>query len=191
MFLPTRPSARQLEDFIEQSRKLRLSYNQVGVAKHSSADFKIDEAKLVIGRGASAFARARMALQEWRHCKLGWVSVFPENASIETGTTIVVVVRHLGFWSLNGCRVVYGLDAAAGDNQFGFAYGTLPNHAEMGEEIFEVSMLPGSEEVCYRIRAASKPRAVLAKIGYPLTRILQARFRRDSIRAMQRALNAA
>jgi len=78
----------------------------------------------------------------------------------------------------------------AGAN-FGFAYGTLPNHAEMGEEIFEVLLEPESEEVVYRIRAVSKPRAALARIGYPITRVFQERFRRDSIRALQRAIQAA
>ncbi|PYS27408.1 MAG: DUF1990 domain-containing protein, partial [Acidobacteria bacterium] len=61
-------------------------------------------------------------------------------------------------------------------------------HAEMGEEIFQISISPGSEEVSYRIRAASRPRAALARIGYPITRLLQSRFRRDSIAAMRRAV---
>jgi uncharacterized protein (UPF0548 family) len=97
----------------------------------------------------------------------------------------LVLVEHLGFWSLNGCRIVYSV--GDGQTSFGFAYGTLTNHAEMGEEIFEVSMTE-SDDVTYRIRAASRPRAFLARIGYPYTRISQARFRRDSIAAMKRAI---
>ncbi len=95
-----------------------------------------------------------------------------------------MMVHHLGFWSLNGCRVVYTLGDRQTGSTFGFAYGTLTNHAETGEENFEVSLRPETEEVIYRIRAVSKPRAALAKLGYPLTRMLQARFRRDSIAAM-------
>src|SRR6188768_3076153 len=43
-----------------------------------------------------------------------------------------------GFWSLNGCRVLYHLDG--GDTRFGFAYGTLTNHAEAGEELFALEL---------------------------------------------------
>ena len=100
---------------------------------------------------------------------------------------MAVLVRHLGFWSLNGCRVVYKF--GDGDaSQFGFAYGTLMNHAEMGEEIFEVSMAE-SEDVTYQIRAVSKPRAALTRIGYPYARISQSRFRRDSIAALKHGID--
>ena len=188
MFLARRPSARKIEEFIQDSQSLPLSYDQIGVAKPSPSDFKIDQASGVIGRGKTAFERARLALREWRHFELGWVEIFPKNASIEPGTTVAVLIHHFWFWSLNGCRVLYELGDRLDDTNFGFAYGTLTNHAEMGEEIFQVSISPGSEEVSYSIRAASKPRAALAWIGYPITRILQARFRRESLAAMQRAL---
>ena len=188
MFLAHRPSAHVIEEFIQNSQSLPLSYDQVGLAKHSPSDFRIDEARATIGRGKPAFERAKLALREWRHFELGWVESLPKNASIEPGTTVAILVHHFGFWSLNGCRVVYQLGDRPDDTSFGFAYGTLTNHAEMGEEIFQVSISPGSEEVSYSIRAASKPRAALAWIGYPITRILQARFRRESLAAMQRAL---
>jgi uncharacterized protein (UPF0548 family) len=189
MFLAHRPNARAIEEFIKQSINLPLSYEQVGLAKQSPSDFKIDQASGVIGRGQTAFERAKLALHEWRHFELGWVEIFPKNAPIEPGTTVAVLVHHFGFWSLNGCRVVYELGDRSDDTSFGFAYGTLTNHAEMGEEIFQISISPESEEVSYNIRAASKPRAVLARMGYPITRRLQARFRRESIAAMQRAVS--
>lgn len=188
MFLAHRPTAREIEEFIKQSINLPLSYEQVGLAKQSPSDFKIDQASGVIGRGETAFERAKLALREWRHFELGWVEIFPKNAPIEPGTNVAVLVHHFWFWSLNGCRAVYDLGDRPDDTSFGFAYGTLTNHAEMGEEIFQLSISPESEEVSYSIRAASKPRAALARIGYPIARMLQARFRRDSIAAMRRAV---
>ena len=188
MFLARRPSQRELEEFIARSRELPLSYNRIGIAKESPHGFNLNEARSVVGRGNQAFERAKHALTEWRHFELGWVELFPKDASIEPGTTVAVLVRHLGFWSLNGCRVVYTLGDRRTGSSFGFAYGTLTNHAEMGEEIFEVSLRPDSEEVVYRIRAVSRPRATLARIGYPFTRMLQARFRRDSIIALREAI---
>jgi len=188
MFLARRPPQRDLEEFIARSRDLPLSYNPIGIAKESPRGFNVDEASAVIGHGEQAFERAKLALTEWRHFDLGWVELFPRGVAIEPGSVVAVLVHHLGFWSINGCRVVYTLGDRRTGPSFGFAYGTLTNHAEMGEEIFEVSLVPESEEVVYRIRAVSKPRAMLARIGYPFTRMLQARFRRDSIAAMTRAV---
>lgn len=72
--------------------------------------------------------------------------------------------------------------------RFGFSYGTLSNHAESGEELFEVSIDARSGDVLYRIRAISWPQATLARLAPPIGRALQARFRRDSIAAMRRAM---
>ena len=187
MFLRHRPSPLEVEAFIAASRQLPLSYEPVGLAKQDRAGFRIDEQEVVIGHGEEAFVRAKVALTEWRHFELGWVQVFPASASVAPGTVVAVLVRHLGFWSMNGCRVVYSI-AGGGPAEFGFAYGTLTNHAESGEEIFKVSLHPGTGNVTYLIRAASKPRAVLAMLGYPVTRSLQARFRRDSAAAIARAI---
>ncbi|SRR6266498_804614 len=188
MFLTHRPSQRELEKFVDQSRDLPLSYDPIGIAKQSPAGFSVDEASAVVGKGKHVFQRARIALSKWRHFELGWVELFPRGVAIEPGTIVVVLVHHLGFWSMNGCRVVYGIGNKQTGASFGFAYGTLTNHAELGEELFEVLLEPESEDVVYRIRAVSKPRAALARIGYPITRGFQERFRRDSIRALQRAL---
>ncbi len=190
MFLTRRPSQPEIKEFIARSRDLPLSYDPIGIAKESPHGFKVDEASGVIGRGQQDLARAKLALAEWRHFDFGWVELFPRGAVVEPGSVVAVLVHHLGFWSLNGCRVVYTLGDRRTSLSFGFAYGTLTNHAELGEEIFEVSLAPESEEVVYRIRAVSKPRATMARIGYPLTRMLQARFRRDSIVAMRNAIES-
>ncbi len=188
MFLARRPSQREIEEFITRSQDLPLSYSPIGSAKESPDGFKVDEASGVIGHGQQAFERAKLALAQWRHFDFGWVELFPRGAAIEPGSVVAILVHHLWFWSLNGCRVVYTLGDRRTGLGFGFAYGTLSNHAELGEEIFEVSLVPDSEEVIYRIRAVSKARATLARIGYPFTRMLQARFRRDSITALRRAI---
>jgi len=50
-------------------------------------------------------------------------------------------------WSLNGCRVLYFLDDRWHGSTFGFACGTVANHAEQGQEIFEVSLNRASQAV--------------------------------------------
>ena len=190
MFLAQRPSPRDIDRFLDASRDLPLSYAPVGLARTGAPGFRVDEEVVAIGTGDAAFACATAALTEWRHFDLGWVELHPRQAGIADGTAVAVAIRHFGFWSLNGCRVVYSTSDPR-QSTFGFAYGTLTNHAEGGEEIFEVRLDPATGQVTYRIRAVSRPRAALAQLGYPLTRMLQARFRRDSAAAVRRAVWSA
>jgi uncharacterized protein (UPF0548 family) len=186
MFLARRPSREAIDRFLLDSQDLPLSYGPIGIVTTETARQRLDEATVAIGRGETDFARARAALMAWKQFDIGWVETFPRHAPVAAGTVVAVLIRHLGFWSLNGCRVLYsvGLDDVA---RFGFAYGTLTNHAEAGEELFEVFIDPQTDEVMYRIRATSWPQATLARVGQPIVRVLQARFRRHSAAAMKRA----
>jgi uncharacterized protein (UPF0548 family) len=188
MFSLTRPSPLVIARVVAESRELPLSYRPVGLVSSPLPGFDIDETDVIIGNGGADFERARAALVAWKQFDLGWTSLFPRNAPIEQGSAVVLLVRHLGFWSLNGCRVVYRVGEDDPDHRFGFAYGTVMNHSEMGEEIFEVRLDPKSGDVSYRIHAVSRPRAALARLGYPIARLLQARFRRDSVNVMKRAI---
>lgn len=188
MFVLRRPSSARIDRFVGESQHLPLSYGPIGIVTSGTADRQLDEATITIGKGRADFERAKHALQSWAQFKLGWVDVFPVQAPVEVGSVVAVVIRHLGFWSVNGCRIVFVVNE---DRRFGFAYGSLTNHAESGEELFDVSLDPGSDDVTYTIRATSKPQAVLARIGQPIARALQARFRRDSTAAMMRAVAIA
>jgi hypothetical protein len=70
----------------------------------------------------------------------------------------------------------------------GFASGTLLEHAETGEERFTVSWDRSDNSVWYEIVAFSKPRAVLAKLGYPFSQKMQRKFGRASLGAMMKAV---
>lgn len=185
MFMLHRPSTVEIERFLDSSAPLALSYDVVGMVEQPPAGFDLDELQATIGHGADAFDRARTALANWAHFKLGWLEIVPPDAVPAIGKTVAVVIRHFGLWSINGCRIVARVDEPG---RFCFSYGTLANHAERGEELFEVALNAASGEVIYRIRAASQPRAALARLGYPLVRMLQARCRRESAAAMKRAV---
>jgi uncharacterized protein (UPF0548 family) len=187
MFLARRPSRATIDRFLLDSKDLPLSYGPIGIARTETARRRLDEAIVAIGRGETDFARARAALMAWKQFDIGWVETFPRHAPVAAGTVVAVLIRHLGFWSLNGCRVVYGVGCLDDAARFGFAYGTLTNHAEAGEELFEVFIDPQTDAVMYRIRATSWPQAPLARMGQPIVRALQARFRRQSAAAMKRA----
>jgi len=187
MFLARRPSRQTIERFLLDSRDLPLSYGPIGLVRDGTARQDLDEAIVAIGRGETDFVRAREALIAWKQFDIGWVETFPRQAPVAVGTVVAVLIRHLGFWSLNGCRVLYSIGSRSDGARFGFAYGTLTNHAEAGEELFEVFIDPQTDDVMYRIRAASWPRATLARVGQPIVRALQARFRSHSAAAMKRA----
>ena len=108
------------------------------------------------------------------------------GAPIERGTDVALLAKYASIYSLNFCRIVYVIDEP---RRYGFAYGTLADHVEEGEERFVVEMLADGT-VWYDVSAFSRPRHLLAKIASPLVRSLQSRFRRDSGRAMQAAVAA-
>ncbi len=125
MFLARRPSEQAIDRFVAESQRLPLSYDQVGLAQASPRDYDFDETFVTIGHGEAAFERAKAALAAWKHFDFDWVEVSPPAAPIETGTVVAVLVRHLRFWSLNGCRILHVLGNRTRGPTFGFAYGTL------------------------------------------------------------------
>jgi uncharacterized protein (UPF0548 family) len=68
------------------------------------------------------------------------------------------------------CRVVYVVDEA---DRRGFAYGTLPGHAESGEELFMVRYDPTTDEVFAEVRAFSRHATWWSKAAAPVTSVLQ------------------
>lgn len=186
MFLIRRPSLEVIRRFLRHSRDLPLSYSPAGLVRAETYTRGVGEWTNRIGHGEEDFERAKAALLAWKQLDVGWLRPYPRDASATAGTEVAILIRHFGFWSLNGCRVLYRVGSPE-QRRFGYAYGTLTNHAESGEELFEVFMDPVTGDVMYRIRAVSWPRAALAHLGQPIVRSLQARFRTHSAAAMERA----
>ena len=118
--------------------------------------------------------------------EMRWIELCWSGIPIEPGSDVAVLVSHFGFWSLNGCRIVYVVKEGGPVEKFGFAYGTLSDHGEIGEERFTVEYDTGNQSVWYDLLAFSRPGSV-ARLAYPFARALQKRFARDSKAAMQKA----
>ena len=116
-----------------------------------------------------------------------WVQLCWPDTPVEAGAAVAVLVSHLGFWSLNACRIVYVMEEGGPMERYGFAYGTLPDHQAFGEERFTVEYDTTDGVVWYDLFAFSRPGG-LARMAYPFTRVLQKRFARDSKLAMQKYL---
>jgi uncharacterized protein (UPF0548 family) len=65
----------------------------------------------------------------------------------------------------------------------GFAYGTLPGHPECGEEAFH--LVRQGSSVLFRVRAFSRPRHPLARLGAPVTRAMQRRTNHRYLEVMR------
>jgi uncharacterized protein (UPF0548 family) len=132
------------------------------------------------------FDRAVEAVRGWQMFNMPWLRLCWPTSPIEAGTEIALVVDHFGFFSLNACRIVYLVDEDVGIKRFGFAYGTLEEHAESGEERFTVEWNRADNKVGYDILAFSRPHQRMARLGYPLSRFLQKKFAEHSKLAMLR-----
>ena len=189
MLLLRKPSPAKTRDFLAAQAKLDLTYQAVGAtAAVPPAGYVVDRTRIKVGEGEPAFRAAKAALRRWEHFRLGWVEPWPPEVPIEVGQVVAGVARLFGLWWLNACRVVYVVDEA---DRFGFAYGTLPDHAETGEERFLVEWDREAGGVAYDVVAFSRARHFLARLGYPYTRIVQRRFARGSAAAMVRAVGKA
>ncbi len=207
MFFLRKPDEAAVLKYIDVQRSTNLTYADVGStnivrtmpdgggAGGAGNGCNVDHKRVLLGHGREAYEQAKAALRAWEMFNVGWVDPFPSPFPV--GTTIAIRIRHLGFWSLNAARIVYAFDEATYDangevvkEQFGFAYGTLADHAECGEERFAVEWLRADDSVWYDLYAFSKPRHILARVGKPFARMLQKKFARDSMQAMVRAMQS-
>ena len=193
MFQFSEPSTQRISRFLDAQRGATFSYDEVGASRGDAkvpTGYAVDHNRVRLGEGRETFDRAVAALYTWKMFDLGWARVVPEGAPVEVGTTVAVLAKHYGFHSLNPCRISYTIEQDGGDlARRGFAYGTLPDHGEKGEERFTVEWRRIDDSVFYDLYAFSRPNQLLAKLGYPLARHLQHRFARDSLQAMVRATN--
>jgi uncharacterized protein (UPF0548 family) len=184
-----RPSTGMMREFLAAQSKLGFTYPAVGAtASTPPSGYVVDHTRIKLGDGEGTFRAARAALGRWDQFRLGWMEAWPPGAPIRTGTVVGSVARCLGMWWVNACRIVYVVDEEGPVTRFGFANGTLPGHAEAGEERFLVEWDRASGEVWYDILAFSRPHRLLIRLGYPYMRRVQKRFGRESAAAMVRAV---
>jgi uncharacterized protein (UPF0548 family) len=182
-----KPSVAAINDYLAVQGKQPFSYADVGGTRTGPpAGFVVDHTRFKLGSGETAYQAAKKALMKWEQFHLSWMEIcFPETP-IEMGRCVAILARVPGMWSLNACRIIYVEDDA---NQFGYAYGTLPDHAARGEERFRVEWDRSDDAVWFDILAFSRPSQILTRLGYPYMRRQQRRFGRDASAAMQRAVD--
>lgn len=192
MFSLTAPSEDEIRRFISKQRDSGFSYPEVGASATAvPTGYNVDHNRIQLGSGEVTWQRAAEAIRKWRMFSVPWVNLHWTSAPIQVGTDVAVSVRHFGFYSLNACRIIYVVDEESPVRRFGFAYGTLGEHAESGEERFTVEWNRDDDRVWYDILAFSRPRKMFARLAYPLSRSLQRRFAKASKRAMVQSVKGA
>ena len=189
MFLITKPNNETVARFLETQKDTPFSYAEIGATRNVAPDgYTIDHNRVQLGTGREAFERAIKAVRNWKMFDIPWVNLCWENIPIEQGATVAILAHHFGFWSLNAAKIVYVLEETGEIEKFGFAYGTLLDHSERGEERFSVEFHQADESVWYDLYAFSQPNHFLAKLGYPISRYLQKQFAMESKKTMAKQL---
>lgn len=187
MFLASRPPEEKIRRLIAAQRDAPFSYEEVGATRGEfPAGYAALRADADLGRGEACFMKACAAVREWKMFAVRNLWLHFPSTPIETGKVVAVLALHFGFWSLNFCRIVYVVDEDGTVRRFGFAYGTLREHAERGEERFTVELDRDSGRVSYHIASFSRPAGVVL-LAVPIARLLQKQFLKESVNAMRRS----
>src|SRR2546425_2543643 len=137
------PSAGDIAAFVGRQQTAPFSYTPAGATcDRAPHGYVVDHNRVKLGAGERTFARAVDAVRRWEMFNIGWVTLCWPNVPIEADRTVAILIPLFGLWLLNACRIVYVLDGDGPSDgnirRFGFAYGTLPDHMESGEERFSV-----------------------------------------------------
>src|SRR5262245_60622239 len=138
MILFHRPGPAEVDAYLARAAGLPFSYPELGASRDGAPPpgYVADHRRLLLGHGDQAFAAACACLHRWDMFDMGWVSLCWPRIEPVAGATVGVAARFFGAWWVNACRVVYVEEPTPQGRRFRFAYGTLTDHAERGEERF-------------------------------------------------------
>lgn len=178
-----RPNKEQLVAFLATLSTQQLGYGEQKKVKGNiyPEGYDHDRNEALIGQGREAFLNAKSAIQNFHHFPQKWAFAVADGAPT-IGQNVGVFFYQFFCWWWNGSRVMEIFDEP---DYYGFSYGTLKNHVELGEELF-YTRINSKGEVFYGIHAYSKPRFWGARLLKPYARSQQARFVRDSIQTMKK-----
>jgi uncharacterized protein (UPF0548 family) len=184
MLVFARPRPAQVEAWLARLQQSALTYPEVGATSGPDlpAGYHAARAQADLGTGDEVWERAKLGISTWQAQKHAGATVYPQDASPVTGTTVVLVFKAPLLSVVVPCRVVYQVDEA---ERFGFGYGTLPGHPEIGEEAFIVSR-QGDGPARFEVTAFSRPGDLSARLGGPLPRLAQSRATRAYLEGIKR-----
>jgi uncharacterized protein (UPF0548 family) len=157
---------------------LPLSYTEVGAtAGPLPAGYHHVHKSAVIGRGRRRFEDAADKGMRWGMLRGAGLRVEATTEVAAVGSEVIVRLGPVRA----PCRVVYIVDEP---DLRGFAYGTLPGHAESGEERFVVRYDSASGEVVAEVTAFSRHATWWSRLGSPVTSVAQRVITERYLRAL-------
>jgi uncharacterized protein (UPF0548 family) len=183
VFSLTKPSPGSLSRLVAQQSDRELTYAQHGAtAGDMPPGYHHDEWAAELGPfDQAAFDRLADQLRRW-HVQTGsGLEIFPAEP-VRPGLTFALWFRLPGAYATAAGRVVY---VTSEPDRAGFAYGTLPAHPEQGEEAFH--LVRDGDRLVFKVRAFSRPRHPLARLGAPVSRLLQVRMNQAYLKTMREA----
>lgn len=172
MFLLTRPGQKRVEKVLLASRSAKPTFDHTGATRSTSpvAGFRFDTYSGVVGHGTPDWSAACDGLRVWAAHSGAGVSVTPVSGRLTEGDTVIASTRVGPLHVVIPCRIVY---VVVEPDRYGFAYATLPGHPECGEEAFMLSR--SDDDVVFTVSAHSRHAELLAKLGAPVSRVVQRR----------------
>ncbi|WP_374984719.1 DUF1990 family protein [Streptomyces fradiae] len=163
----------------------RLTYPEVGATRTPQAlpgGYHHLRHRTLVGHGRGAFEAAGTAVTTWRMHRAAGTRLRADAVRAAPGVRVRVA---LGLGPLEygvPCEVVW---TAYERTRTGFAYGTLPGHAEIGEEAFVVDIAPDGS-VWFTVTAFSRPGRWFTRLAGPLVPVAQRWYARRLGRAVRR-----
>jgi uncharacterized protein (UPF0548 family) len=146
---------------------LPLTYSHVGATAGAlPPGYHHVQKSAVIGRGRQRFEEAAAAGMRWGMLRGAGVKVAATTDVAAVGSEVIVRLGPVQA----PCRVVYVVDEP---DRRGFAYGTLPGHAESGEELFLVRYDPATENVIAEVIAFARHATWWSRLASPVTSLVQ------------------
>ncbi|MEM1029676.1 MAG: DUF1990 domain-containing protein [Myxococcota bacterium] len=192
-FFARAPRDERVRQLLRGVRNAAFTYDDVGWTLRDPRPpvpdgYTLDDYGTELGAGADVWAQAKAALSRIHNYPASFTRIVrlddDDDGPVSPGTVFATVARHFGFWSAHPCRVHAVIETT---DRYGFAFGTLPGHAEAGEERFLLSR-DAHGRVAYDVLAISRPLG-LARLGAPLARRLQRRFQRETLTEMRASVD--
>jgi uncharacterized protein (UPF0548 family) len=170
---------RQLERLRTEYERKQLTYEEVGATRGQlPAGYAHTRRRVRVGSGNDVFTSASDALLSWQMHRRSGLSVAADGPATIDRTVVLGLGYRLVV--IIACRIVYICDEP---RRRGFAYGTLPDHPEQGEESFIVSQ-DDDGTVWFDITVFSRPGSALIRYVHPIAKIVQAVWTRRYGRAL-------
>jgi uncharacterized protein (UPF0548 family) len=185
VFSLRKPSAGKLARLVAEQSELELTYPEQGATEgEMPAGYHHDQWQADLGPfSEDKFERLAAGLSRWQ-VQLGSGMTITPAGPVSPGLTFALsfgLTDDFGYAVASG-RVVYVTEEP---DRAGFAYGTMPDHPERGEEAFHLVRQGAS--LLFVVRAFSRPQHPLARLGAPVARIMQRRMNHRYLAVMRAA----